>query len=359
MYGQSAGQTNLENICNIIGILGGKGGVGKSTVTVNVALALRRAHRRVAILDADVYGPSVVHLIGEVEPPKLKQGRVLPARARGISLVSTSLFQEWDSASAVRAPIANRMIDQFLGAVDWGHLDDLLIDFPPGTGDIPMTLVQKAQLTGVVVVTTPQEVALLDVRKSVQMCNHMGVALLGIVENMSYLLCNGRREAIFGEGGGKRLADECQVPLLGQIPLDPQLGETGDEGACLFDTDAPSRSSFEEIAARLRSRLDVIAADQSHKNGYDKAIQLRTLKQKTPTHFEIVWSDDLKQTLRSSDVQKQCPCARCLHAKQAQVHPQVMIISFKQVGNYALKIQFTQGCSQGIYPFGLLRSIAL
>ncbi len=357
MHGQNADQADLKSACNIIGVLGGKGGVGKSTVAVNVALALRLANRRVGVLDADVYGPSVPHLIGRADLPKVDKGRILPARARGISFISASFLHEGGTPSAVRAPIANRIIDQFLGEVNWGPLDDLLIDFPPGTGDIPMTLAQRAKLTGVIVVTTPQEIALIDVRKSVQMCKYMGINILGIVENMSYLVCNKARQAIFGEGGGKRLADEWQVPLLGQIPLDPQLAETGDEGFSLFDTDAPSRSSFEKIAQRLQSRLKKIYADQKQEESQGRVMQFRTLQKQGVSYFEIVWSDGVKKKLCPADVQKRCPCSRCIGSKQLRLNPGVQIISCEQVGNYALQIQFTEGCSQGIYPFQLLREI--
>jgi len=255
MYGQNQPRDSLEKTRNIIGILGGKGGVGKSTVTVNLALALSQRGRRVGILDADIYGPSIRHLLGDATPPKQEGDQILPAKTKGISVISVAFFQTEKEASIVRAPIANQIIDQFLGKIRWGTLDDLLIDFPPGTGDIQITLMQKARLNGAVVVTTPQEVALLDVRKSVQMCNRMDVPLLGVVENMSYFLHQEERYALFGEGGGKLLADECGVPLLGQIPIDSELSRTGDEGVSLFDTEAVSRFSFEEVAARLESRL--------------------------------------------------------------------------------------------------------
>jgi ATP-binding protein involved in chromosome partitioning len=255
MYGNPQSQDGLENVRQIIGVIGGKGGVGKSTVTVNLALALKLQKRRVGILDADIYGPSVVHLLGGGSLPKTEGDRIFPSQMRGLSVMSVSCFQEEQAPLIVRAPIANGFIDQFLQRVNWGHLDDLLIDFPPGTGDIQITLMQKARLTGVVIVTTPQELALLDVRKSVQMAEKMGVPLLGIIENMSYFLHEKRRYALFGEGGGKQLADECGVPLLGNIPLDAKLSRLSDEGESLFETEALSRESFQEAAARLEGRL--------------------------------------------------------------------------------------------------------
>lgn len=260
MYGQNEPQGNLDKVSNIIGVLGGKGGVGKSTVTVNLALALSKRCRRVGILDADVYGPSIRHLLGEAAPPEQIGVEIVPAKVKGLAVISVAFFQREGEASIVRAPVANQIIDQFLGKICWGELDDLLIDFPPGTGDIQITLMQKAKLSGAVVVTTPQEVALLDVRKSVQMCQRMDVPLLGVVENMSYFLHQNQRYALFGEGGGKLLSDEFGIPLLGQIPIDAELSRTGDEGISLFETEAMSRSNFEEVAARLESRLKVMAS---------------------------------------------------------------------------------------------------
>lgn len=352
MYGQTKFRAGLKEVRNVVGILGGKGGVGKSTVAFNLALALNRTGRRVGILDADVFGPSIGHLIGEVELPKIEEAEIVPAKARGISAISIAFFQKEREASILRAPIANQMIDQFLGKVRWGSLDDLIIDFPPGTGDIPITLMQKAKLSGALFVTTPQELALLDVRKSIQMCELMGVPLLGIVENMSYFLCNGERLPLFGEGGGKRLADESQTLLLGQIPLDTKIGLTGDEQGSLFDEQPASRACFEELANRLKSLLD------HKKNEGSGLFELSDLKYTEGSHFEIVWSDGLKQVLRLSDVQKRCPCTRCLHSESLKIDPEVQAIKFKQVGNYALRIKFMNGCSQGIYTFNLLRSIA-
>lgn len=258
MYGQNPIEDPLKEVKHVIGILGGKGGVGKSTVTVNLALALKALGRRVGILDADIYGPSTRHLLGGGELPTEREGQIYPAKARGIELISVAFFRKGEEASIVRAPIANQIIRQFLEKIQWGALDDLLLDFPPGTGDIQITLMQRAGIDGCVAVTTPQELALLDVRKSIQMCHQMGVPILGVIENMSYFLHQNERYALFGEGGGKLLADESQVPLLGQIPIDPKLSEVGDEGGSLFETEGISRLSFEELATRLISRLKVV-----------------------------------------------------------------------------------------------------
>lgn len=255
MYGQNVSRNKLDKIRNIIGILGGKGGVGKSTVAVNLALAFTQRGQEVGILDADIYGPSISQLLGKVNLPIKEGSEILPARAKGITAISVAFFQAAQEAAIVRAPIANQIIDQFLGTIRWGKLDTLFIDFPPGTGDVQITLMQKAKLTGAVIVTTPQEVALLDVRKSVQMCHRMEVPILGVVENMSYFLHQQERYALFGEGGGKLLADECDAPLLGQIPIDAELSRAGDEGSSIFDTEAVSRLNFEEVAARLASVL--------------------------------------------------------------------------------------------------------
>lgn len=350
MYGQNRSNVNLEKICHIVGVLGGKGGVGKSTVTVNLALALKQKGHRVGILDADVYGPSVPHLLGGITLPKKEGDEILPAVAKGVSVMSVAFFQAESEASVVRAPVANQIISQFLEKILWGELDILLIDFPPGTGDIQITLMQKAKLTGALVVTTPQEIALLDVRKSIQMCYRMEVPVIGVVENMSYFLHQKERCVLFGAGGGKLLADEFNTALLGQIPIDPELSQLGDEGTSLFETDAMSRISFEEIAERFESFL---------KKGQMQEWTLICLKKKNQTHFEIKWWDGLIQEFRFSDLQMQCPCVRCKQKSEKKINTQVGASELKCVGSYGVQIQFTEGCSKGVYPYTLLRKVGV
>lgn len=236
MYHEGSKGTECQ-IKNIIAIAAGKGGVGKSTLTVNLALALKEQGYSVGILDADIYGPSLRLMLPENNLPRQQGDMIIPAEAFGISIISMAYFRREDEASVVRAPIANNVVSQFLSKVVWGSLDFLLIDFPPGTGDIQLTLCQKGGLTGAVIITTPQEVALLDVRKAMHMFDLVNVPVLGVVENMSYYTsdASGERSYIFGQGGGKRLADESSLPFLGEIPLFPQLCRMGDRGPTIFN----------------------------------------------------------------------------------------------------------------------------
>lgn len=226
----------LSKIKQIIGVAAGKGGVGKSTITVNLALGLKNAGFSVGILDTDVYGPSVRMMLPEDLSPKQKGDEITPALCQGIPMISMAYFRPDNQASVVRAPIANKIIKQFLKNVSWGELDFLLIDFPPGTGDIQITLSQEAKLDGVVMVTTPQNVAILDVRKAMDMFAKVRVPVVGVVENMSYFINeNLEKIYIFGKGGGERLALEAGVPFLGQIPLHAKICASGDLGLSLFD----------------------------------------------------------------------------------------------------------------------------
>lgn len=254
---------------HLIGIAAGKGGVGKSTTAVNLALSLQKKGFTVGILDADLYGPSLQKMLPETAPPRQEGEILFPAESRGIKLMSISYFRSEEKAQAVRAPIANSIITQFIRNVAWGPLDFLLIDFPPGTGDIQITLAQKAELTGAILVTTPQEISLLDVRKAAHLFQMVNVPLLGVIENMAYYKDpkTGVIAHPFGKGGGQKLASELQLPLIGSLPLDPNLSEASDCGVSLFET-APSSEAakaFESIAMTLTSFVN---------NGQEKAKSL-------------------------------------------------------------------------------------
>ncbi len=248
---------------NVIAVAAGKGGVGKSTVTVNLALALSLLGHKVGILDADLYGPSLRRMLPEDQLPSQKGPSLLPAMCKGVRVMSMAYFRQDNVATAVRAPIANSLISQFLDQVEWGPLDYLLIDFPPGTGDIQLTLSQKAKLTGAVMVTTPQQVAVMDVRKAMHLFSQVHVPVLGIMENMSYFIHpdSGETLHLFGQGGGRRLSEETGVPFLGQIPIDPVLSACGDEGRSLFDEKSISGAAFKQLARQVVERTDSLRAD--------------------------------------------------------------------------------------------------
>src|SRR5277367_467820 len=228
-------QTKIEGVKHIIAVASGKGGVGKSTVAANLAIALRgeKNQKRVGLCDCDIYGPSIGVMFGTNERPSAtEEGRIQPIRRYDLNLMSMGFLLDDSSPAILRGPMVTRYTQQFLRSVDWGELDYLVLDLPPGTGDIQLTIVQTVALSGAVIVTTPQEVALIDARKAATMFTKVNVPILGLVENMSYFLCpnDGNRYNIFGSGGGAREAARLGVTLLAQIPLEISLRESGDKG---------------------------------------------------------------------------------------------------------------------------------
>ncbi len=216
-----------------IAVASGKGGVGKSTVAANLALALERLGHRVGLMDSDIYGPSQQMMMGIDEKPFIDaSNQIVPIERHGVRVMSLGFLMDVDQPVIWRGPMVMKAVEQFLQDVAWGRLDFLVIDLPPGTGDAQLTLTQKIQLSGVVIVTTPQDVSLIDARKGLAMFQKVNVPVLGIVENMSYFVCPGcgRREEIFKHGGGERTAGQLQVPFLGEIPLDPRVTAGGDSG---------------------------------------------------------------------------------------------------------------------------------
>ncbi|MFM8301612.1 MAG: P-loop NTPase [Gemmatimonadota bacterium] len=233
------------NLGRIIAVSSGKGGVGKSTVCTNLAIALAKAGHRVGIMDADIYGPNIPRMMGVDEAPPVKDEKIQPLEAHGVKVISLGFLIERDQPAIWRGPIVMKIITQFLRDVAWGELDLLLVDMPPGTGDAQLSLVQATSVAGAVIVTTPQEVAVGDALRGAMMFRRVGVPVLGIVENMSYFESpeTGKPMAIFGSGGGDRLAKELQVPLLGQIPLYPPVLEGADTGAPIVASQPQSHAA--------------------------------------------------------------------------------------------------------------------
>lgn len=276
-----APRSPLSKIAHVIAIAAGKGGVGKSLVAVNMALTLRNAGYAVGILDADLYGPSIRRMLPEDEHPRKSQDKLYPAIAKGIKVLTMAYFCPPELATAVRAPIANNILGQFLKDCEWGPLDFLLIDFPPGTGDIQLTLSQRGYLSSALLVTTPQEIALLDVRKAANLFSKVNVPLLGIVENMSHLaLPNGDVLFPFGSGGGMRLAQELGSPLLGSIPLDPSMGRCADEG-----------KPFNACDSEGKDTASIAAFEQLTKNVVAHAHALKAAQAGNLTSFELQWKE--------------------------------------------------------------------
>jgi ATP-binding protein involved in chromosome partitioning len=254
----------IPDVRHTIAVSSGKGGVGKSTVAVNLALALSRTGATVGIIDADVYGPDLPLMLGTRGRPGMFDNRIIPVDAHGIKVMSIGLLVGDKEPLVWRGPMIHSFIQQMLRDVLWGALDYLVFDMPPGTGDAQLSLSQVIPLSGVVMVTTPQDVALLDVRKAIGMFQRLNVPMLGIVENMSYFIApdTGARYHIFGEGGGRRVADEYGVPLLAQLPLDPETRKGGDEGAPITvrRPDSAQAQAFRALAAAVIERLDAVPA---------------------------------------------------------------------------------------------------
>ena len=250
------GKDNLiPGVKYVIAVSSGKGGVGKSTVSVNLAVSLALTGAKVGLLDADIYGPNIPMMMGVAKPPEQKDGKIVPAESHGVKLISMGFFVPEDTAVVWRGPMVHTAIQQLFRDVLWGELDYLLIDLPPGTGDAQLTLTQLVPLTGAVTVTTPQEVALHDVRKGMMMFQKVNVPLLGIVENMSYFLCGhcGERTEIFSHGGGERAAATLGVPFLGRVPIDPAIRAGGDSGTPIVVANpaSPQSAAFREIAQKI------------------------------------------------------------------------------------------------------------
>lgn len=263
----------LPGVKNTIAVASGKGGVGKSTVAVNLAVALAKDGAKVGLIDADIYGPSIPLMLGVNQRPKVFQSensvRMIPLEKYGIKFISIGLFIDENAPIIWRGPMASGAIKQFLSDVEWGELDFLIFDLPPGTGDIQLTLVQTIPLTGAVIVTTPQELSLIDARKALMMFNRVNVPVLGVVENMSYFIApdTGKKYDIFGSGGGEKISKELSVELLAGIPIDPRIRQGGDTGVPMVYglPDTEYSKIMMELARNLIDHVNKINSEQSGK----------------------------------------------------------------------------------------------
>ncbi len=253
----------IPGIRNTIAVASGKGGVGKSTVAVNLALSLAATGSRVGLLDADVYGPSIPLMMGVHENPGATEDeKLIPLENHGVKLMSVGFMLDEETPLIWRGPLVMQLIKQFLTGVVWGELDYLVIDLPPGTGDVQLTLVQTIPLTGAVIVTTPQDIALLDARRAIKMFSEVKVPVIGIIENMSVFVCPkcGEKSEIFSHGGGEKTSQRYNVPLLGQLPLDLKTREGGDRGTPIvaMDPESPQAEMFHDIACKVAGRVSVL-----------------------------------------------------------------------------------------------------
>ncbi len=256
----------LPGVKNILAVASGKGGVGKTTVSVNLAISLAKTGAKVGLLDADVYGPSVPLMFGLKDAPQVVNNKIDPVISEGVKLISMGFFYEQSQQAGIyRGPIVSGIVKQFLTDVNWGELDYLIIDLPPGTGDAPLTLAQTIPITGIIIVTTPQDVAMNVAVKAIGMFNKLNVPIIGVIENMSHLDCPhcNTRISIFGEGGGQKVSNQFNIPFIGQIPLHPQIMTGSDLGQPVTISQPASLQSvaFDRLARNVAGRVSIIAAE--------------------------------------------------------------------------------------------------
>ncbi|MBA3634544.1 MAG: Mrp/NBP35 family ATP-binding protein [Acidobacteria bacterium] len=259
-----ANNMTLPNVKNIIAVSSGKGGVGKSTVAVNLAVSLAIDGAKVGLMDADVYGPNVPLMLGVAhKQPEAVNGKIVPIQAHSVKVISMALLAPPDKPMVLRGPMLHGIVRQFLGDVNWGELDYLIVDMPPGTGDVQLSLAQLVPVQGAVLVTTPQLVSLADVRRALKMFEQVAVPILGVIENMSYFIApdTNNRYDIFGKGGGSEFADEMGVPFLGEVPLGIEVRESGDKGipVVVSNPDSPQAKAFRMVAEEVARQVSIEA----------------------------------------------------------------------------------------------------
>jgi ATP-binding protein involved in chromosome partitioning len=358
---------NMPTVKNLIAVASGKGGVGKSTVSANLALALAKTGAAVGLMDADVYGPSIPRMLGvigkqpETDPLSKK---MIPFEKHGIKFMSVGMLQaESDTALIWRGPMASKLIQQFLGGVEWGVLDYLLIDLPPGTGDIQLTLTQSVPLAGAIIVTTPQDVARTITQKGLRMFQQLQVPIIGIVENMSGFVCEHCHEVtpIFKKGGGRKMAEELMVPFLGEIPLEQIIAADGDYGVptVAAHPESPSGKAYELIAMQMAAQLSIINNATSKVTARPKEVDT-----KDPSVTIITWEDGKVARYPNRYLRSMCPCAQCVNEvtgermiKVESIDPAVRILAVAPVGRYALHFQWSDGHGTGLYSFDTLRKL--
>ena len=269
----------LPGVKNIIAVASGKGGVGKTTVSVNLALALAKTGAKVGLLDADIYGPSIPLMLGLRASPEVVDNKIQPPEVEGVKVISMGFFYEQSQQAGIyRGPIVSGIVKQFLTDVSWGELDYLIIDLPPGTGDAPLTIAQTIPITGILIVTTPQEVAMNVAVKAIGMFNKLNVPIVGVVENMSYLQCPHCSEQIylFGKGGGKKISEDFKIPFIGEIPLHPGIMESSDTGkpSVVSEPESVQAHTFTKTAKVIAGRISILAAEiQKQEQGQNQATE--------------------------------------------------------------------------------------
>lgn len=354
----------LANVKHIIAVGSGKGGVGKSTTAVNLAMALKKLGAKVGLMDADIYGPSLPKLMGaRQQPVESPDGKIAPPEAFGIKCMSMGMLGG-NTPAVWRGPMASRAVQQFFSEIDWGELDYLIIDMPPGTGDIHITLAQTVRLSGAVVVMTPQGLAEEIARKGLKMFQQVRVPVIGLVENMSEYICPkcGNHDHIFSSGGGEAVAKELELPLLQKFPIDKRLMDASDAGIPLLESDPESSISkaYIELAQNMASELSAMLSGARK----SKPIIVNTELNKQHKMLKVSWNDGRDSLVSFKDLRFYCPCAHCVdeHSgvrkiKKDDITDDVEPTRINTIGNYALGIHFSDGHNTGIFGFDYLRKI--
>ena len=386
----SASAESLPGIRHLVAVGSGKGGVGKSTVAVNLALTLKHIGGRIGLVDADVLGPSIPRMLGLPigEPPRMTpDGKIPPAERHGLKAVSMGLITDDDTPAILRGPMVSKYLRMLIAEVQWGTLDYLILDLPPGTGDTQLTLAQSFPLSGAVIVTTPQDVSLKIARRGLRMFEKVNVPILGIIENMSTFTCPhcGKPTDIFSHGGGERMSRELGVPFLGAIPLDAEIMTGGDKGLpiVLAKPNSVAAKVYLAIATQLAGQLQGhpstalkpfawnwetgegqplwVEAAVCPEGSPTTAVGLRCRDERT---ISILWEDGHHQDFDVRDLRLACRCALCIEEMSGRplldpktVRPDVAPRSVSSVGNYAFTVNWSDGHSTGIYSFTALREL--
>jgi ATP-binding protein involved in chromosome partitioning len=379
---------DLSRVRDVVAVHSAKGGVGKSTAAVNLAVTFARLGMKVALLDADVWGPSVAHMMGSSEPPVSTPSgdKALPLQRHGVRYLSLANVAGPDAPIIWRGPMVSGALQQMLGMVEWGEADLLLIDMPPGTGDAVLGIGQAVQLSGVIVVTTPQSLALSDTRRGIHAFEKLQVPVLGLIENMAEFVCDGcgDRIALFGEGGGKAAAEELGIPFLGRVPLDPAVVPGGDSGvpASASDPDGPAGRAFGNVARQVVARLSLEGGGAGVFHVEWKKMKDKDVKKDPPQKVKasgdaerpdavwqaadrvlgIRWGDGVTTYHGAYELRMACPCAGCVEEWSGeklpslnQVPNDVRPVDVKSVGRYALLPVWSDGHRTGMFAFRDLR----
>ena len=387
----SHGPEKLPGITHVIAVGSGKGGVGKSTVSVNLALALQQVGGRIGLVDADVLGPSIPGMLGlpSNQPPMATANQtILPAERYGLKTMSMGMLTGDDNPAILRGPMVNKYLNMFIGDVEWGTLDYLIIDLPPGTGDTQLTLAQNVPLSGALIVTTPQDVSLKIARRGLRMFEKVQVPILGIVENMSTFTCPhcGKDTDVFRRGGGERMSKELGVAFLGSIPLDADVVTCGDAGLpiVLEKPKSVAAQAYRAIATALATQLQgkpttALKPFSWDWNGADAGpgwaegtvtkSGARTtaigLRRTNPRTLSVLWEDGRSADFDVRDLRLTCPCALCVEEMSgrplldpSKVRPDIAPVALTSVGSYGVTIKWNDGHSTGIYSYESLRAQA-